>query len=50
LIKAFHFEVHPHDVVVYALVTVTLVAVGLLAGWVPARRAAIVDPLISLKL
>ena len=49
LIKAFLFEVQPHDVGVYALVAVTLAMAALLAAWLPARRAATIDPLISIK-
>jgi ABC-type antimicrobial peptide transport system permease subunit len=49
MIKGFLFVVQPNDVVVYATVAVTLVAAGLLAAWLPARRAAMVDPLISIR-
>jgi putative ABC transport system permease protein len=49
LIKAFLFEVHPHDVEVYALVALTLATASLLAAWFPARRAATIDPLISMR-
>jgi ABC-type antimicrobial peptide transport system permease subunit len=49
VIKTFLFEVHPYDVEVYALVALTLVSAGLLAAWLPARRAATLDPLISLR-
>jgi putative ABC transport system permease protein len=49
LIKTFLFEVQPHNVAVYALVTLTLATAGLLAAWLPARRAATIDPLISIK-
>jgi hypothetical protein len=49
LIKAFLFEVQPHDVGVDALVALTLATAGLLAAWLPARRAATIDPLISIE-
>jgi ABC-type antimicrobial peptide transport system permease subunit len=49
LIKSFLFDVLPHDVGVYALVALTLVSAGLVAAWLPARRAATVDPLVFLK-
>jgi hypothetical protein len=39
----------PTDTFVYALVAVVVVAAGLLASWVPARRAARVDPIVGLK-
>ena len=43
------FDVRPGDPSTYVIVSVTLVVVGLLAAWVPARRAARVDPMISLR-
>jgi putative ABC transport system permease protein len=49
LIKAFLFDVQPHDVGVYGLVALILASTGLLAAWLPARRAATVDSLISIK-
>jgi putative ABC transport system permease protein len=48
-VAAFLFQVRPHDLVVYALVTSLLVLIGLLAAYVPARRAAKVDPLVALR-
>jgi ABC-type lipoprotein release transport system permease subunit len=38
------FDVSPGDPVVITAVIVTLLAVSLLASWVPAVRAARVDP------
>jgi ABC-type antimicrobial peptide transport system permease subunit len=43
------FQVTPADISVYVGVSVLLIAVGFLAAWVPARRAARVDPIISLR-
>jgi ABC-type antimicrobial peptide transport system permease subunit len=43
------FQVTPADVSVYMGVSALLIAVGFLAAWVPARRAAQVDPIISLR-
>ncbi|MDQ3421323.1 MAG: ABC transporter permease [Acidobacteriota bacterium] len=48
-VESFLFEVGSRDPVVYAAVAVVLATVGLLASWIPARRAARVDPLIALR-
>jgi predicted permease len=43
------FNVKPTDPAVYAAVSVVLIAVALLASYLPARRAARIDPLIALR-
>ncbi len=43
------FEVTPIDAATYVAVAVTLLAVSLLASWLPARRAARVDPLSAIR-
>jgi predicted permease len=43
------FGVPPYDVVVVGSATVALIATALVANWLPARRAARVDPLVSLR-
>jgi len=43
------FEVRPNDPVVLAGVLLFLFAVALLACWLPARRAAKVDPMEALR-
>jgi putative ABC transport system permease protein len=48
-VQAFLFQVQGHDVSVYVLVSLTLAASGLLAAFIPARRASRVDPLIALR-
>lgn len=48
-VRAFLFSVEPGDPVVYATTAALLVAIGLLAAWIPSRRAARVDPIIALK-
>jgi ABC-type antimicrobial peptide transport system permease subunit len=50
LVSGFLFQVPPHDLRVYACVSVTLVAAGVAAAWFPARRASRVDPLAALRL
>lgn len=48
-VGAFLFGVTPHDPVVFIGVSGILIAAGLLAATMPARRAARVDPLIALR-
>jgi len=43
------YGVRPRDASNYAAVSLVLLAVGLLAGYLPARRATRVDPISALK-
>jgi predicted permease len=43
------FEESPHDPVVFAAVIAVLLAISVAAGWIPARRAAGVDPAEALR-
>lgn len=43
------FEVKPTDPMVYAVVSLVLVSVALLASYLPARRASKINPLVALR-
>jgi predicted permease len=49
LLKKLLFEVTPTDAPTYAVVSALLLAAALLACWVPARRAARIDPQTALR-
>ena len=49
LFAAFLYGVRPYDLVTFTAVPLFLAGVALLACWVPARRAARVDPLTALR-
>jgi putative ABC transport system permease protein len=43
------FEVKPADPMTFAAVAILLAAVAILAGWIAARRATRVDPMVALR-
>jgi predicted permease len=47
--SSFLYGVRPHDTVTFLMVPVFLAIVALVACWIPARRAAKVDPQIALR-
>jgi len=49
LMSAMLFGVQPTDVITFASVAVLLCVVALLACYVPARRAAALDPMQALR-
>jgi len=46
---SFLYGIHPHDIATFTLVPVFLVSIALLACWIPARRAARVNPQVALR-
>jgi putative ABC transport system permease protein len=50
LIESLLYDVSPRDPIVFGATTLTLIAVALLACWLPARRAARLSPLEALRM
>jgi ABC-type antimicrobial peptide transport system permease subunit len=44
------YGIQPHDAITFALVPPFLLVVALIATWIPARRAASVDPMQALRM
>ena len=49
LMASLLYEVTPSDPATFAAVAFLLTAIALLAAWIPARKAARVDPLVALR-
>jgi predicted permease len=48
-LRALLFDLDPHDAATFAAAVAALAAVGLTAGWLPARRASRLDPAAILR-
>ncbi|HEX3893825.1 MAG TPA: ABC transporter permease [Terracidiphilus sp.] len=49
LATSFLYGIHPHDALTFVVVPPFLVMIALLACWIPARRAASIDPMQALR-
>jgi len=49
LVESLLFGVKASDPVVFVIAAGLLAAVALLAGWLPSRKAANVDPMVALR-
>jgi len=43
------YEVSPNDPVIFGSITAVITGIALLASWLPARRAAQIDPMVALR-
>jgi putative ABC transport system permease protein len=42
------FGVHPHDPVIFTSITLIVALIAMASSWIPARRAARIDPMVAL--
>jgi ABC-type antimicrobial peptide transport system permease subunit len=49
LIAGFLYGIRATDLVTFLAIPLILVAIGAMAAWVPARRAALADPVTALR-
>ncbi len=49
LLHSFLFEVNPIDPITFCIVSLLMMLIALVAAWLPARRAASVDPMQALR-
>jgi ABC-type antimicrobial peptide transport system permease subunit len=49
LARTYVFRVQAHDGLTFTAVVLVLAAASFVAAWLPARRAAAVDPILALR-
>jgi ABC-type antimicrobial peptide transport system permease subunit len=49
VIRSMLFGVSANDPLIYAMVTIVLIAAAIVACWLPARRASRVNPMVTLR-
>ena len=49
VIRSLLFGVSANDPLIYAIVTVVLIAAAIVACWLPARKASRVNPMVTLR-
>jgi predicted permease len=49
VMRGLLFGVAPNDLATFVVVTLTMAVVGIVACWIPARRAARIDPAITMR-
>jgi ABC-type antimicrobial peptide transport system permease subunit len=47
--SSFLYGIQPHDPLTFSVVPLLLAAIALLACWIPARRAASINPMEALR-
>jgi predicted permease len=50
LLRGFLFDVKALDPITFSAVPLVMIALALIAAWIPARRAAAIDPIKSLRM
>jgi putative ABC transport system permease protein len=49
LVASALFQVQPRDPIIFSSIMLLLIVVGVLASWIPARRATRADPMLALR-